>query len=186
VAIPYMNVATSREVRQRSPSADQVYVTDSFVGTAHALRRDVFIGLGGYRESLFHQGEERDYCIRMLAAGYVVRLGRAAPIHHFESPKRDTTRMDHYGRRNDILFAWANVPAPYLAAHLLGTTIHGLAHAWRCGKVRTHAAGIWAGYTDMHGVGRRPVDVRTYRLNRLLRRQREVPLTAIEQQLRPI
>ena len=83
-------------VRQRAPDPSAVWVTDRFIGTAHAVRRDVFLACGGYREFLVHQGEEGDFCIRMLAGGHHVRLGNSDPIHHFESPRRDFRRMDYY------------------------------------------------------------------------------------------
>ena len=59
-----------------------------------------------------HQGEESDLCIRMLAAGYVVRLGSSDPIHHFESPKRSFSRMDHFGsaKRRTVCLAERAVP----------------------------------------------------------------------------
>ena len=123
VAVPFVNVNRENVLRQRAPSDAGVYVNEDYIGTAHAVRRDVFRQLGGYRPALFHQGEERDFCLRMLDAGHVVRLGRADPIHHFESPRRDTKRMDLYGRRNDVLFAWHNVPWPTVVPHLLGTTV---------------------------------------------------------------
>src|SRR6266571_4533088 len=131
VAIPYIEPRKSSLVRQRAPSPDGIFITDSFIGTAHALRKDVFIGLGGYREHLFHQGEESDFCVRILQAGYLVRLGSADPIHHMESPQRDMSRMDYYGRRNDILFAWHNVPISCFPIHIAGTTLNGLRTAFR-------------------------------------------------------
>ncbi len=83
---------------QSPPNTSGTWITDTFIGTAHALRRDIFLKLGGYRDHLVHQGEESDFCIRMLDAGYLVRLGRSDPINHWESPKRDLRRMDFYGR----------------------------------------------------------------------------------------
>src|SRR5262249_45469222 len=89
VAIPYANVKRSDEIHQLAPDSHRRYATDTYIGAAHALRRDVFLNIGGYREQLVHQGEEADYCIRMLAAGFLVRLGYGDHIHHFESPRRD-------------------------------------------------------------------------------------------------
>ena len=128
VAIPYVDVNREPTVRQVAPDGHATYVVESFIGTSHALRRSVFVKLGGYREELFHQGEESDYCIRLLAAGYVVRLGHGAPIHHFESPRRDFRRMDHYGPRNAILFGWQNVPFPAALIQIPSTIAGVLTH----------------------------------------------------------
>jgi hypothetical protein len=68
VAIPYIEPHKANREMQRAPTREDVWITASYIGTAHAVRRDVFLALGGYREHLVHQGEEGDFCIRMLAA----------------------------------------------------------------------------------------------------------------------
>ena len=115
VAIPYVDVPQGEHVLQLAPD-DGLYATHRFRGTAYAIRKDVFLELGGYRAMLFQQAEEPDLAIRLLAAGYVVRLGRGDPIRHFGSPKRDVDRMWFYECRNEILFAWHNVPMPDLVS----------------------------------------------------------------------
>jgi glycosyltransferase involved in cell wall biosynthesis len=185
VAIPFINVKQDSVVRQHAPADGLVYAAENYIGTAHALRRDVFLGLGGYRAHLVHQGEESDYCIRMLAAGYVVALGRGDPIHHFESPRRDFRRMDLYGRRNDVLFAWHNVPAAALVPHLLGTTFKGAAFGFRCGRPGRMLHGLGKGYLSIfsHLADRRAVPWRIYKLARELKRRGAVPLGEIEDRL---
>jgi glycosyltransferase involved in cell wall biosynthesis len=189
VAIPFIDVKKGPDVRNRAPDRPGVWVADSYIGTAHALRRDVFLALGGYREKLFHQGEEGDYCARMLDAGYVTRLGTADPIHHFESPRRDFRRMDLYGRRNDVLFAWHNAPLLYLPAHLLATTVNGVRFGFRCGRPWRMMQGLAKGYgaiVPQFGE-RRPISRATYRI---LRRMRKSPqplsLQDIEASLPPL
>jgi GT2 family glycosyltransferase len=125
VAIPYVDLPDETVV-QRAPAEDGVHVVHRFRGTAYAVRRDIFVELGGFRTMLFHQAEEADFCLRLLEAGYVVRLGRAVPIRHYGSPTRDLERTWFYECRNDILFAWHNVPMPDLLMRLLKTTIHML------------------------------------------------------------
>jgi glycosyltransferase involved in cell wall biosynthesis len=176
VAIPYVDVRRDNRVAQRAPDAKCMYLTDSYIGTAHAVRRDVFLHLRGYREDLVHQGEEGDFCIRMLNAGYVVRLGRADPIHHFESPKRDLRRMDYYGTRNAVLFAWQNVPLPFLLAHLPATTIRCLLHTSRPDRFRTRLSGLIAGYRECVRRPREPVSWSAYRLARTLRKKGPEPV----------
>lgn len=69
---------------QNAPDIDGIWVTDSFRGTSYALKRDVFLRLGGYREQIIHQGEESDFCIRLLDRGFIARLGFGDMIIHHE------------------------------------------------------------------------------------------------------
>jgi len=188
VAIPYVEPRKDNQLRQSAPDASDAWVTDAYIGTAHALRRDVFLSLGGYREQLVHQGEERDYCLRMLEEGMVVRLGNSKPILHHESPRRDFSRMDFHGRRNDILFVWQNVPSFYLPSHLLGTTLNGISSAVRAGRYRKMLQGIVSGYGGCFNRKneRRPVSPEIYRLHRSLKRHGPQLLQDMGQQLPPL
>lgn len=185
VAIPFVDVRHGPAVRQQAPDDHRAYATYAYVGTAHALRRDLFLRLGGYRPFLFHQGEEGDYCLRMLAAGFVTRLGRADPIHHFESPQRDFTRWGVFGRRNDVLFAWYNVPWPDLPVHLAGTVVNGVRHGFRCGRLGNMVRGLAQGFAacGLAFRDRRPVPRPVYRLSRRLKKQGAVPLDEVVQAL---
>jgi len=178
VAIPYADVNRDGIERQRTTDPSQIWVTDRFIGTAHAIRRDVFLKLGGYREFFFHQGEESDFCIRMLDAGYVVRLGNSDRIDHFESPKRDTKRMDLYGRRNDVLFTVLNVPWPWLPLHLASVTFKGLLFGVRVGRPLRMLKGLWMGYRDAfrYRSQRKPVSVKTYTTFRKLRERQAMSI----------
>lgn len=185
VAIPFINIRQDEIVRQKASTNSEIEVLASFIGTAHAVRRDIFLRLGGYRPHLVHQGEEGDFCIRMLDAGFIVRAGRADPIHHYESPRRSFQRMDYYGRRNDILFAWHNCPLQYLPGRLAAATIGGLAFGCRVRRPIRMGAGLLSGYAacarfHQH---RRPVSSQTYRLFRTLVRNGSMPLSAIATQL---
>ena len=187
VAIPCIEPNKGNSVFQQAPDANDCWITDSYIGTAHAVRRDVFLELGGYREGLVHQGEERDFCLRMLAAGHVVRLGRADTIYHYESPKRDLSRMDYHGRRNDILFAWHLVPLPVLPLHLAGTTINGVRSAWQAGRAGSMLKGMLAGYVGGAQAwrDRAAVSAALYRLYRQIKKRGPVRLDAIRSALPP-
>ena len=188
VAIPCIEPNKGNRVFQQAPDASDCWITDTYIGTSHAVRRDVFLKVGGYREGLIHQGEERDFCLRMLAAGHLVRLGRADAIHHYESPKRDMSRMDFYGRRNDILFAFHLVPAIALPTHLAGTTINGVRSAWRAGRAAAMFKGMLAGYlAGAQALGERAaVSGALYRLHRYIKKQGPVRFDAIRGVLPPI
>ena len=185
VAIPFVDVNTSPEVKQQAPDAGGVYAAYSFIGTAHALRKDLFLGLGGYRELLVHQSEEEDYSIRLLNAGYIVRSGRSEPIHHFESPRRSWARMDYYGARNKVMYAWNNVPFPYFPIHLAVTTFMTSIQARQPGRALNRWRGVADAYVRCLTVraDRRPVAPAVYRLSRELKRRGAVPLHEIETRL---
>lgn len=168
VAIPFADVNRSSAVKQRAPG-EGVWVTHTFIGTAHALRRQLFLDLGGYREMLYHQGEEIDYCLRMLDVGYFVRLGNADPIEHYESPRRDITRMSLFGRRNDVLFAWHNAPSPL--RYMLGTTVKGLLHGVKVGRPLLMLQGLLRGLAACGETNRKPVRSKTWATHRQLKRR---------------
>jgi glycosyltransferase involved in cell wall biosynthesis len=188
VAIPYIEPQKSRSEFQKAPDAGAVWLTESFRGTSYALKRKVFLELGGYREQIVHQGEEMDFCIRLLNNGFVVRLGFGDAIIHHESAKRDWGRIEFYGRWNDILFAWRNVPMPYLPAHLLATTLNGLTCALRLGRRSGMIYGMLSGYWDCvsNWSWRQPVSRNVYRLHRLLKKRGPKKLSDIESLLPPL
>lgn len=186
VAVPYINIRVDNIIRQRAGERTEVEIVDAFVGAAHAVRRDVFLEIGGYDEDFFYMGEEADLCLRMLAAGHVVRLGRADPVEHHESPRRSYARANFYGRRNDVLFACYDVPMPYLPFHLVGTILNGLRAA------ATRAEHPWLMLLGtLNGCAmcvrsfrkRRPVSRKVYKLHRHLRKDGPVLLSKIEHEL---
>ena len=185
VAIPYVDVNLSPAIHQQAPEPEGVYATYDFKGTAHAVRRDVFLALGGYREILVHQSEEEDYCIRMLHAGWITRCGNAGPIHHFESPRRSWSRMDFYGARNKVLFAWHNIPFPAVGLQLAGRTAKAIVFSLQPGRMLTRCRGLLNGYyVCMSGKAeRRPVNPVIYQLSQELKIRRKVSLEEIESRL---
>jgi glycosyltransferase involved in cell wall biosynthesis len=173
VAMPYVDLPQGEHVLQRAPAETGVFVTHRFRGTAHALRRDAFLSLGGYRGMLFQQAEEPDLAIRLLDAGYLVRLGRADPVCHFASPKRDVERQWFYECRNEVLFAWHNVPMPDLPVQLAKSTLHMLWLGRGVRRTGLFARGLLAGFraAPRHRSGRRPVGRDAWRLYTRLGKQ---------------
>ncbi|PRY81485.1 glycosyltransferase family 2 protein [Marivita geojedonensis] len=171
VAIPLIEPKYAGRRLQFPPNSSDTWITDCFKGTAFAVRRETFLSVGGFREDLVHQGEETDFAIRLLDQDFLIRLGRADPIIHYESPIRDLRRMHFYGRRNDILFAFRNVPTESVPLHLLGTTWNGIKSMVRAKQPHDMAYGLLVGWLD--GIRllntRCPVSKTTYRLYRRLR-----------------
>lgn len=183
VAIPFINTKQGDELHQSAPDHGSLWITNEFIGTAHAVRRSVFLRLGGYREVIFHQGEEGDFCIRLLQAGYFVRLLDCPPILHHESPKRSFERMNVFGQRNLILFTWHNVPFPEFLLHLCATVVNGLLWGLRRGVLRFRLRGTWRGFCMIfqEWSQREPVTSTTYWLYRRLKKEGPIPVQVIRE-----
>lgn len=170
VAMPHVHVTDGPAEYDRAPDDGRVYVAAAYTGTAHALRRDVFLALGGYQEALEHQAEESEFCMRLWNAGYIVRVGVTPPIHHFPSVVRNYPRQLYLGARNAVLTTWINVPAVYLPGRLLANFAGGCVNALRKRHPRSFLSGVIAGLCSIprRRALRRPIGVRPYRLFRRL------------------
>ena len=88
----------------------------SFIGFAHIVRREAFLGLGGYREELVFYGEEKEFCLRALDCGWrVVYLPEALVSHVPDQRGRDPRRYVRRVILNDCLSALFNEPWPAAA-----------------------------------------------------------------------
>lgn len=98
--------------RQMQPGrSPEPAIVPSFIGFAHLLRRDLFLSLGGYRERLVAFGEEKDYCVRLMDAGYRVVFLPDALIAHIVDPiGRSQSRYVRYVIRNDLLTSFYTEP----------------------------------------------------------------------------
>src|SRR3990170_9057229 len=78
----------------------------AYIGFAHLLRRQAFLEAGGYRDELHFYGEEKDFCARLLRAGYQVLYLPDLRVAHIPDPAgRSNARYLRYVVRNDCLFA---------------------------------------------------------------------------------
>jgi glycosyltransferase involved in cell wall biosynthesis len=181
VAIPFLD-GDGRVPKHHAPDARHTWIASVFVGAAHAVRRDLFVALGGYHRDWFGHVEELDLGLRMLARGFVVRLGTADALEHRPSSIRSFEQMDRYGRRNLLLFTWFNVPTRYLPLHFARVTAKGALLAASSRRPLNHVRGFAEGFTMMlrQTDQRQPVSPSVYRLHRFLQRRRAVPLEAIE------
>ena len=187
VAIPFINVNVSDDVWLKSPG-DGVWVGVHFRGCSCAFRRDLFLRLGGFRETLVHQGEESDFCLRLIDSGRVVRLGRSEPVHHFDSPRRVRKRQTFYTARNNVLNVWTNVPPANMPLHLAATTFNTLRAGLREGTPGWTLQGLLAGYAAA-GRGlreRASISKQGYRAYRALKHAPPMPLAEAEKLLPPL
>jgi GT2 family glycosyltransferase len=100
-------------VTMQPSRATRPSVIPSFIGFAHLLRRELFLRLGGYREEFIFYGEEKDFCLRLLDAGYLtVYLPDALVSHIPDASGRSRQRYLRFLVRNDCLNAFYNDPWP--------------------------------------------------------------------------
>lgn len=172
VTIPFINVNQDQAVHTRAPDTHGVYVGFDFFGGMVAIRREAFFRAGGYQPYLFMQVEESELAIRMMNIGYVIRLGSADPIHHHASRIRDNVRIETLSARNHVLYAWYNVPFPYLTIQILGSSLKAWLHGVKTGFTLARTDGLLRSYGGcLHEWSRRrPVRRSIYRFSRKLKK----------------
>lgn len=177
--IPFHNCGPGDSQQLMTPVAPddgKVYVTAAFIGTAYALRRDVFLQLGGFQGLLFHWAEETEFCQRLVGAGYVVRLGTRPCIRHFPGlvAGKYSRKVNRYLWRNHLLTLWLNAPLRYLLIYWPGLLARDLVHVLkRPSRFLEAAEGIaMAHVAALRGWRlRKPISASAYALWKTLRGQ---------------
>ena len=116
-----------REVDQGQHDGDR----DSLaVGSAGMLvRRDVWDQVGGFDTDMALFREDVDFCWRVHAAGYRVRVVTGAVAYHLEASARHrrpvsvARRPDRLNRRNALLTLLGNLPPGPMLASLVGNIV---------------------------------------------------------------
>ena len=172
VAMPYVDVHVSPAVRCRAPDRRRTWLTDTFVGTAHAIRRDVFLELGGFRTDYVHQVEEQELAMRLLRRGRFVALGNAEPILHAASPVRDRRRVAVHEARNNLSMSWEHLPTVPMLRSLARNACFFALEGAANGHLGPSLRGLGAGFRAIaSGRARRaPMTGAQYRRLRELRR----------------
>ena len=93
------------------------HFTGSYANSGAAIRRAVFLGLGGYPDFFRHSYEEPDFALHCCAAGWQARQETSLTIrHHFTSVQRNEMRNHHRHARNELWSVVMHCPAPQLFA----------------------------------------------------------------------
>jgi GT2 family glycosyltransferase len=116
-----------REVDQGQHDGDRDALA---VGSAGLLvRRDVWEHLGGFDPGLLLYRDDLDFCWRVQAAGFRVRVITDAVIYHAEASARNrrqasaAPRRGRQDRRNGLLVLLTNLPAGPMLAALAGNLV---------------------------------------------------------------
>ena len=178
LALPYIEPYSNRATMALLPKGTRMR---SYVGCAHAIRRQVAIDLGSYQVQLVHQGEERDLAIRMIDHGYEILFADTPPIVHLYSSKRDHSRVNFYGFRNTIIFCWMRIPFPNCVGRAVISTAQLLLHRFSWGSLWDKFISLGAGWLGLllFWKIRSPVSRKAYRLYRQLASHGPLPSAAV-------
>jgi GT2 family glycosyltransferase len=88
-----------------------------FLATAVVVRRDAFLGVGGFDRHFRIGAEEELVAMRLLSAGWRLGYEPGAVLHHQPVARGDTTRAHRpvTGPRNQLWTAWLRRPLPAAA-----------------------------------------------------------------------
>ncbi len=175
IAWPHVDVRTSSVASNLAP-VNELWQACTFKGCSFIVNKSRFIELGGFRTNFIHQGEEEDFCIRLLDKGFPVLLGFGHPIHHYESPVRSWKRMDYFGSRNLILFAFFNVPLVFLPVQLFLSAIKSIAFGFKIKRPYQKSLGVLHGFRDGFRLmrnERKPVSTKTFLQYRKLKKRHQ-------------
>jgi GT2 family glycosyltransferase len=114
-----------------------------FLGGGHALRRSAFEAVGGYDDSLFFAGEERDLSWRMIKCGHRLRWYRDLAILHRATAAGKLTwngRRYFYSVRNTLYIN-----------HKFGAGAVGFTRSACASLLRGIYNGV--GFSALHGIG---------------------------------
>jgi glycosyltransferase involved in cell wall biosynthesis len=177
VGIPFDNHLSDGKVERCAVPGDRN--SDNFVcsfqygGGANAMRRKLFLSLGGYRGT-GRQAEESTLSVQLLSHGYVVRIASKAMIDHY--PLRGPNQMKvvvFSTARNSLKFAFDWVPLVYVVPHLLVGIVNIIRLGVKQKQLSAAMSGIGYGVTDMIGnwSDRQPISLGIYRAMRYLIRK---------------
>jgi GT2 family glycosyltransferase len=83
-----------------------------FLCAASMLRREVFVGVGGFEPRFFLGGEEELLALDLAAAGWALAYVPDVVVHHHPSPRRDSTGRRSLLLRNALWVAWLRLRMP--------------------------------------------------------------------------
>jgi GT2 family glycosyltransferase len=116
-----------REVDQGQHDGDRDVLAVSSAGML--VRRDVWEQVGGFDPGMRLFREDTDFCWRVQAAGYRVRVVTDAVVYHVEATARNrrdasaAQRRRRQDRRNALLVLTGNLPARPMLAAMAGNLV---------------------------------------------------------------
>jgi hypothetical protein len=130
------------------------------------------------------QGEEYDFCLRLLTVGYLTRQGSSTPIIHNESVIRNMSHQCFHGTRSSVLINVLDIPLIYLVPQTVSNVVRHLVSSAAVGcpgsAIRGVVSGLLAAAKEWRD--RKPVPIWTFRLMRRLRKG-PLPISEVRREL---
>ena len=155
----------TRLTRRRDPHVHERQQRVSYyLGTAHAIRRELIERCGPYQENLLFGEEELDLSYRAIRAGYEILYVPSISAHHYpqasviegERTSQPLTELELH-IRNRIWLAYKHLPLPHLLTSLsVWLTFYGI-QAVRETNLRAYVRGLLAGWSGLRGLSRLPL-----------------------------
>jgi GT2 family glycosyltransferase len=109
-------------------------IIGSFASSSVALRRSVYLEVGGYETSFSHVYEEPDYALRCHAAGHAIHFEPILTVrHHFTGAQRNEIRNHQRQARNECWSVLMRCPWPWLPLVALFRAIRQFRYACKRG-----------------------------------------------------
>jgi GT2 family glycosyltransferase len=90
-----------------------------FLACAAVVRRDAYLGAGGFDDVIFFYGEEQKLALDLAVAGWGLAYVPDLVVHHHPSPARDPLARRRLAVRNDVLTALMRRPWPVVARQVV-------------------------------------------------------------------
>lgn len=157
-------VPFSRYWRRRVPGiTESTQYVSYYLGTCHAVKREVFEKCGLYRGDMMYGGEELDLSYRAIDAGYSIYYDPSIIVHHYPQPtviasgRHGSAKEIYHATRNRLYLAWRYLPLPYALTYLIIWLLVHFIEATKEGLVVSFLRGLYDGIFELKTIRRTPI-----------------------------
>lgn len=118
--------------------------TGCYVNAASAIRRATYLELGGWPLEFEHMGDETDFSLRCIAAGWDVLWDPTCVVrHHWSSQMRNERSNHHRHARNELWSILLRCPSPWWPGIAVRRAAGQFVYACRRGPAWVLREPIW-------------------------------------------
>jgi len=153
-----------RSWRRRKPEITEVaqYVS-YYLGTCHAIRREVLDRCGLYADDIMYGGEELDLSYRVVNAGYYIYYEPSIVVHHYPQSsaimagERGVAKELYHSIQNRLYLAYRYLPRRYTPFYLMFWLGYYFGTALRNGHLKFFIKGLYDGIRRLRKYQRNPL-----------------------------